>query len=375
MSTENSEIKEFIAYEKILKFSPVFVYYCPINDKNYVYVSQNLDKLDKGYPYVIGVCINSPGKGKIAKVVTKGITKVRYFGSYPTINLNIYIAKSYNEKPLIGVASGLEKGIIPVNYQSSFILKVGTVYPIKCGKPDKDIKARLLNINLDINNQNFDLYNIYTLDLLPKDNIYGREFSFYQIGRDLNIGLKNPIVKEKFNLLIAAYAQQVSLKDLCFATDQYCQTLYDAIPNPILDKYEKTLTVIASNGQVIFMSNNKLKIYNYKTNDVQLITLNPNPLGKSSFTLYTSLANAPFWSYVNVNDPNNNGFIGSSFYYFAGGIYEFVQAFINGVGLGARYSVITNEYNYVVTYYLGLTDSYNVNDSEALILRLGWDPK
>ena len=60
MSSEESEIKEFIAYEKILKYSPVFVYYCPINDKNYVYVSQKLDKLDKGQPYVIGVCINSP---------------------------------------------------------------------------------------------------------------------------------------------------------------------------------------------------------------------------------------------------------------------------------------------------------------------------
>ena len=375
MSSENSETKEFIAYEKILKFSPVFVYYCPINDKNYVYVSQNLDKLDKGQPYVIGVCINSPGKGKIAKVVTKGITKVRYFGSYPSINLSVYVAQSYNEKPLIGIASGLEKGIIPNNYQSSFVHKVGTVYPVKCGKPDKDIKTRLVNINLDIDNQSFDLYNIYTLDLLPKGNIYGREFSFYQIGQDLNIGLKNPLVIEKFNLLIAAYSKQVSLKDLCFATDQYCQTLYDAIPNPFLDNYEKNFTVTTSNGQIIFISNNNLKIYNYKTNDVQFITLNPNSLGKSDFPLYKSLSNAPYWAYVNINDPNNNGFLGSGFYYPAGSAYEVVQAYINGVGIGARYSTTTSEYNYFVTYYLGLTDSYNVNDSEALIIRLVWDPK
>jgi hypothetical protein len=375
MSSENSEIKEFIAYEKILKFSPVFVYYCPINDKNYVYVSQNLDKLDKGQPYVIGVCINSPGKGKIAKVVTKGITKVRYFGSYPSINLSVYVAQSYNEKPLIGITSGLEKGVIPNNYQSSFIHKVGTVYPIKCGKPDKDIKARLVNINLDINNQNFDLYNIYTFDLLPKDNIYEREFSFYQIGQDFNLGLNNPLVIEKFNLLLAAYAEQVSIKDLCFATDQYCQTLFNLIPEPFSNKYEKRLTVITTNGQAIFVSNNLLRIYNYKTNDVQLITLNPNPLGKSNFPLYSSIANAPFWGYVDVNDPNNNGFVGSSFNFPNGAVYEFVQAYINGVGIASRYSTTTGTYTYCVTYYLGLTKSYNVNNSEAFIIRLGWNPK
>lgn len=375
MSSEESEIKEFIAYEKILKFSPVFVYYCPINDKNYVYVSQNLDKLDKGQPYVIGVCINSPGKGKIAKVQIKGITKVRYFGSYPSINLSIYVAKSYNNVPLIGIASGLEKGIIPNNYQSSFIHKIGTVYPVKCGKPDKDIKVRLLNINLDINNQSFDLYNIYTFDLLPKDNIYQREFSFYQIGQDLNTGLNNPLVIDKFNLLLAAYAQQVSLKDLCFATDQYCQTLFNVIPDPFLNKYEKRLTVITTNGQTIFVSNSVLRIYNYKTNDVQLITLNPNSLGKNNFPLYNSLASAPFWAYVNVNDPNNNGFIGSTFNFPAGGAYEFVQAYINGIGLGARYSTTTNSYIYFVSYYLGLTQSYNVNDAEAFIIRLVWNLK
>ena len=216
---------------------------------------------------MIGVCVNSPGKGKIAKVVSKGITKVRYFGSYPSINLSVYVAKSYNNVHLIGVASGLEKGIIPNNYQSSFVHKIGTVYPVKCGKPDKDIKARLVNINLDIDNQSFDLYNIYTFDLLPKDNIYEREFSFYKIGQDLNTGLNNQLVIDKFNLLLSAYEQQVSLKDLCFATDQYCQTLFDAIPNPFLSEYEKRLTVLLSNGQPVFESNNKLRIYDYKKND------------------------------------------------------------------------------------------------------------
>lgn len=375
MSSEESNFEEFIAFEKIIKYSPVFVYYCPINEKNYVYVSQNLDKLDKGQPYVIGVCINSPGKGKIAKVVTKGITKVRYFGSYPTTNLTVYVAKSYNDVPLTGVVSGLEKGIIPNNYQSSFVHKVGTVYPIKCGKPDKEIKKRLVNINLDINNQSFDLYNIYTFDLLPKENIYGREFSYYQIGQDLNTGLNNPLVIEKFNLLLAAYAQQVSLKDLCFATDQYCQTLYNVIPDPLLNTYEKRLQVLTSNGQSVFESTINLRIYNYTTNNVQLINLIPNPLGENNFPLYFSLKSAPFWAYVNINDPNNNGFIGSTYNFPAGGTYEFVQAYINGIGISARYSTVTKTYNYNVSYYLGITESYNVNDSEAFIIRLSWKLK
>ena len=375
MSSENSEIKEYIAYEKIKKYSPVFIYYCPINGKNYVYVSQTLTQLDKGQPYVIGVCINSPSKGKIAKVVIKGTTKVRYFGSYPTINLNVYVACFYNDIPIIGLVSGLEKGIVPVNYQNSFILKVGTVYPIKCGKPDKEVKERLVNINLDVNNQSYDLYNIYTFDLLPKDNISGREFSYYQIGQDLNLGLNNPIVKSKFNLLLEAYKKQELLKGICFATDQYCQALFDAIPDPFSKQYEKRLIAITSNGIIVFDSSINLKIYNYKINVLQLITLIQNPLEKNSFPLYTSLASAPFWAYVDVNDSNNNEFIGSTFNFPAGGAYEFVQAYINGIGLGARYATTTKTYNYNISYYLGITDSYNVNNSEALIVRLGWKLK
>jgi hypothetical protein len=375
MSSEESEIKEFIAYEKIKKYSPVFLFYCSKNDKNYVYVTQNLVELDKGKPYVIGVCINSPGKGKIAKVIIKGTTKVRYFGSYPSNNLNIYVSKSFNNVPLSGVVSGLEKGIIPLNYQSSFILKVGTVYPIKCGKSDKDIKARLVNINLDINNESFDLYNIYTFDLLPKDNIYEREFSFYQIGQDLNIGLNNPIVTDKFNLLLEAYTQQVPLKDLCFATDQYCQALFDTIPNPFLSKYEKRLTVLLSNGQPVFESNNKLRIYDYKKNDFTKINLIENHFEKNSFPLYTSLVNAPYWAYVDNNDSNGKDFLETPWNFPMGAVYEFVQADINGIGIGSRYPVFGFNYNYYVAYYLGITNSYNANDGEALLIRIAWKLK
>jgi hypothetical protein len=175
--------------------------------------------------------------------------------------------------------------------------------------------------------------------------------------------------------LLAAYSQQVSLKDLCFSTDQYCQTLFNAIPDPFSKQYEKRLIAIKSNGQTVFDSNINLRIYDYKINDIQLITLIKNPLEKNSFSLYTSLASAPFWAYVDVNDPNNNEFIGSTFNFPVGGVYEFAQAYINGIGIGSRYATTTKSFNYNVSYYLGITDSYNVNDSEALIVRLGWKLK
>jgi len=369
---KSAEFQEYIAYEKIKKYSPVFLFHCSKNDKNYVYVSQNLAQLDKGQPYVIGVCINSPGKGKIAKVFIKGTTKVRYFGSYPTTNLNVYVAKSYNDIPLIGIVSGLEKGIVPVNYQNSFILKVGTIYPIKCGKADKEVKERLVNINLDVNNESHDLYNIYTFDLLPKDNISGRDFSYYQIGQDLNLGLNNPIVKSKFNLLLEAYKKQEPLKGICFAIDQYCQALYDAIPAPFDKQYFTRLSVSISNGQTVFDSLNTLKIYNYNTNDTQYITLIPNQLDKNKFPLYGSLINSAYWSYVNVNDSNNNGFLGSPFNFPVGGVSESAQAGVNGIGIASRYNSFLDSYFYNIAYYIGITDSYNKNNGEGLIIKLGW---
>ena len=68
------------------------------------------------------------------------------------------------------------------------------------------------------------------------------------------------------------------------------------------------MVVITKNGKTIFVSSsNVLRIY--KTNNVQLITLNPDSLGKNNFPLHNSLANAHFWAYIKLNDLNNNGFI------------------------------------------------------------------
>ena len=56
-------IANYIAYENIEQYSPVFIFNCEKDSKKYVYTSQNLFE----QPYCIGICINSPKKGQKSK--------------------------------------------------------------------------------------------------------------------------------------------------------------------------------------------------------------------------------------------------------------------------------------------------------------------
>jgi hypothetical protein len=374
MSKEIQTHQKYIAYEKIRKYSPVFSFYCEKNKINYVYVSQNLIKLDNGNPLCIGICINNVKKNESAKIVQNGIIKVRYFGeSIPNDTArNIYLANSYNDLKLNGFSTQLNENVTPYSYGGTFLIKLGTSIPKK-SKLDNDIKKRLITILLDINNVNYDLYNIYLTSLLSKDNIDGRPFSFYNIGVDLDIGVKNKFVQEKFQKLITAYSTNQNVDIICFSLDQYCKELYKNIPNPSFTGYSKRLIAINSSGQSIFDSDySTLGIYDYNKKSAYKIKLISNPFNKSDFLVFSTLINSPLIAYVDPDDPINNNFIGSSFTYPAGTLYEFVQANINGVGVSARYTVSNELYNYNVALFIGITNSFNVNNGESLVVRLSW---
>ena len=365
---------KYIAYENIKKYSPIFSFYDEKNDINYVYVSQNLSKLDNGNPLCIGVCINNVKKNEVATVVQSGIVKVRYFGeSIPNdTSRNIYLANNYNDLKLNGVSTQLNKNVIPYSYDEAFLIKLGTSIPKK-SKIDNDVKKRIITILLDLNNVNYDLYNIYLLSLLSKNNIDGQPFSFYNIGLDLDVGVKNQFVKEKFQKLLTAYSSNQNVDKICFSLDQYCKELYKNIPNPSFTGYSKRLIAINSSGQCIFDSDySTLGIYDYTKNMAYKIKLISNPFNKSDFLTFATLINSPLLAYVDPNDPANDKFIGSSFTYPAGTLYEFAQANINGVGVSARYTVSNELYNYNVALFIGITNSFNVNNGESLIVRLSW---
>lgn len=368
----------YIAYEKINKYSPVFSFYCEKNKINYVYVSQDLVKVDNGNPQCIGICINNVKKNESANIVQNGIIKIKYFGESVSNNnaVNIYLASSYNNLKLNGYSTQLNKNVIPYSYGNTFLIKLGTSIPRKSKKDNKinnNVKKRVITILLDINNVNYDLYNIYLLSLLSKNNLDGQPFSFYNIGVDLDTGVKSPFVQEKFQQLLTAYSTNQNVDKICFSLDQYCKELYKNIPNPSFSGYSKRLIAINSSGQCIFDSDySTLGIYNYTTNSAYKIKLISNPFNKSDFSVFATLINSPLLAYVDSADPINNNFIGSSFTYPAGTLYEFIQANINGVGVSARYTVSNNLYNYNVALFIGITNSFNINNGESLVLRLSW---
>jgi hypothetical protein len=375
MSSEKSEIVEYIAYEKIKKYSPVFYFYCKINNKNYVYVSQNLTNLDNGNPFCIGVCMNNVKKNEAAIIVTNGSVKIRYFGP-PIENsklTNIYLANRFNTIKLNGISTQLNAEIIPYTYSGAFLIKLGSILQQKNIDKCKGNKERIITIQLDINNQNYDLYNIYLLSNLPKNKLDGQPFSFYDIGVDLEKGIMNPLVKIKYQEVIAAYSSNQDVNTICFVLDQYCKELFKQIPEPIFNNYRKRLAASNSSGQVIYDSDYEtFGIYNYDTNSAYKIVLRPNPFGKNDFLVFATLINSALLSFIDPNIPENNNFIQSSFTYPAGSLYEIAQANINGVGVSSRYAVSNQAYNYNVALFIGLTNSFNLNNGDSINVRLSW---
>jgi len=283
------------------------------------------------------------------------------------------LASRFNAIKLNGITTQLNSEIIPYTFGGAFLIKLGSIIQQKNIDKCKGNKERIITINLDINNQNYDLYNIYLLSKLPKNSIDGQPFSFYDIGSDLQKGLNTPIVNVKYQEVIAAYSSNQDVNTICFVLDQYCKELFKQIPDPIFSDYRKRLIAVNSSGQNIFDSDyEKLGIYNYDTNSAYKIVLRPNPFGKNYFLVFATLINSALFSFVDPNISENNNFIDSSFTYPAGGLYEIAQANINGVGIASRYTVSNQLYNYNVALFIGFTNSFNLNNGDSINVRLSW---
>ncbi len=165
------EVKYYIAYENIDRFSPVFLFYHNGKKKHYVYSSHDLSEVDNSDPVCVGVCINDVKRGDNAKVVNSGNVNIRYYGDYPSTFTDVYALKKYDGNSLKGYTSYLADKVEPVIRNNSSIIKLGTIYPSNYNdeKISKDaFVPRVVKIVLGIQNQNYNYYNSNALDELPK---------------------------------------------------------------------------------------------------------------------------------------------------------------------------------------------------------------
>jgi len=367
--------KKYIAYEDIEKFSPVFAFYCPKTNKNYVYISQEMSAIDDGTPFCIGVCYNSVKRGDLAQIITNGQTKVRYYGKVPDLKTSVYLVKTFNNFHMRGVCSSYGPNMVPFLNNDNSIIRLGTVSNNVFDKKDYEEKLKYLNIYLDIQSEQRDKQKeqINSLLTLPKENIMEKPFSFYDIGKDLDSAFKIEIVQEKYNLLCNAFNSNPNLKEYCYLIDQYCRTVFQNIPDPSPIGFVKQMTVFNTAGQLLYDSYNSIGIYNYKSNDVFRITLIPNIYRVNNFPVCDSLKYSVYFPFINIDDINNQGFMESLFSYSSSAYKEIYCAYQNGIGTNVRYSPIDESFEYIICFKLPI--SKNSKESDSLIFRLTWKKK
>lgn len=385
------EVKTYTAYENIDRFSPVFLFNDSKKKKSYIYSSNDLTQLDNGNPTCIGVCINSPLKGQYGKVVIKGTINIRYFGDYPSNLTDVYIITKHKSKNVKGYVSYLCEEVTPLIYEKSHIIKVGTVqtsYHYNDKKMEKDhFGPRILNILLNIENKNYDHTSPHRLDLISTARLSGFTFSLYQIGQDLKIGMNAANTQEKLQIIIDNMKQNSSKAQLYHSINNYCEQLFYNIPvvtREVASGYVKRLSVTLTSGQPVFDSENELRISSENsgstlpptTESEPVLTtiplLNNNPFNAGEFNLCDSIAKSYLYPYIDTTEDINSWVVGSLFLNPVVGMYDLVKTTINGVGYGVRYCPITESYNHTVSYFVGLTDTYNKYNSDGIIVRLSW---
>ena len=374
------KVKSYTAYENIERFSPVFLFYDNSKKENYVYSSHNLTQLDKGNPVCIGVCINDVIRNGIAKVVISGVTNIRYYGDLPSKNTAVYCLKKYNNEEKHGFVSYIADNVELLTYEKSHIIKLGIIYPSTLYNDDKLPKnafvPRILKISLGIDNENFDHHNSHALDELPQNKIENGLFSMYEIGNLLKTGMQSQDAVGAFNTLINNNVQNASKNLMCNHINNYCERVYYNIPfitTPGAEEYVKRLSVTMSSGQVVFDTENNLRIVDHKTNGVLTsIPLLSNPFNTASFDLVDSIVNSHLYPYVDNSDTTINGVIGSYYFSPSTGVYDNIKNTVNGISFGSRYCPIVDTYSYDVSYFNGMTNNFNKHDSDGLNVRLSW---
>ncbi len=328
----------------------------------------------------IGVCINDATRNGIAKVVVSGVTNIRYYGDLPTKNTAVYCLKKYNNDEKYGFVSYIADNVELLTYEKSHVIKLGIIYPSTLYNDDKLPKnafvPRILKISLGIDNENFDHHNSHALDELPQNKIENGVFSMYEIGNLLKTGIESQDAVGALNTLISNNMQNASKNLLCNHINNYCERVYYNIPFITTDgaeDYVKRLSVTLASSQVVFDTENNLRIVDDETGGILTsVPLSSNPFNTASFDLVDSIVNSHLYSYIDKSDPNINDLIGSYYFSPSTGVYDNIKNTVNGVSFGSRYCPIVDTYSYDVSYFIGLTNNYNKHNSDGLNIRLSW---
>ena len=391
------EVRWYTAKDYINSGDPVFLYHSNKKEKDYAYSSYNNTTIDGGQPVCIGVAINSASKEKTVKVAISGTVDVNYIGDVRTIMTDVYIITKYKSKTYThGRVSYLCNDITPFIFEKHHIIKVGTLYPSNNdgvetkGYVNSNFAERKMKIQLSIENQNFNYHNIGNFGLVPnnvvqiEDGVNNFTFSYQDIAGHLKTGLEHPDVISKFNDIIydVSHSKEkrytiggTQVEGLYKTLNAYCETLMSYIPNPLQNgapEFIKRLIVTSSSGQMVYDSENDLRIWDTVGNDLTKIPLIANPFGETEFILGDSIVNAHLYPYIDTTLAINSWVLKSGYTSPVNTTYQMIKSTINGIGYGERYDPVTNLYNFAVSAFIGTTANVNKHNSEGLIVQLNW---
>jgi hypothetical protein len=382
------EVRWYTAKDYINTGDPVFLYHSNKKNKDYAYSSYANTSIDGGQPVCIGVAINSASKDKTVKVSISGVVEVNYIGDIRTVMTDVFVITKYKSKSYNhGYVSYLCNDITPFIFEKHHIIKLGTIFPSNNdgrqnpSVANSDFVERKVKIQLSIENKNYDYHNIGNFGLVPnniiqiENGVNNFTFSYQDIASDLKEGLEHPDVVSKFNDVIYDVSHSRSKNFLYKSLNAYCETLFTHIPNALQEvapEFIKRLIVTSSSGQLLYDSENNLRIWDTVADDFTKIPLIANHFGETEFNLAESIINAHLYPYIDTTLSINSWVLKSGYTCPVNTTYQMIKSTINGIGYGERYDPVTNYYNFAVSAFVGTTANFNKHNSEGLIVQLNW---
>jgi hypothetical protein len=119
-------IENYIAYEPILAYSPVFICTTATNHQQ-LYVSQTTE-FDNGNPLFAGIAQNDAVTGETLGLITSGLSTVRFYSNGFGRGENIYITNGITNPELLGTTCIPIEGN-PVYLRNGSPIHVGRIIP------------------------------------------------------------------------------------------------------------------------------------------------------------------------------------------------------------------------------------------------------
>ena len=370
--------------ERINKGHVVFFTENTKKQKLEIYISQ--DK-NNGNHSVVGIVTKNFDKREHVEprhLNKSGLSMAQYIGVDPIIGETLYLIESYNGTQYNGTVSVLrDPKALPLKKDDMFY-KIGTV-------TNNVMNGGLVPLNIDIEQTINEHYDTNTIEKLPTTNIDKLSFSFYDIGKILNDTMNNETVILALNALKNAFHDQLTMHDIAEKVHEYSHAIVNNLTVDIETEYSgyypRIVTCFGS-GLVTYDSayvtkesnptniiSTDITVIDYNTNYCTIVPLVPgNPTGLTQFHMLDTLTSRSVHPFIDTTADSGKWQVlhGSSYLMSFSALSETQEAISEGCGCGARYCHVTDRHNYNVSIRVPLTDTYNIQNGEILIVRLGF---